>query len=101
MCVSILLVNRSHSPLSLRNDAAKVLETNPDVSSQFGHITRVRGMDMGGRGEGRRNYVPSYVYEADGRTFTRIKFEVDNDRKQSATVYAEAAHDRARTFRET
>eukprot|EP01138_Halocafeteria_seosinensis_P004470 gb/GECG01004573.1/.p1 GENE.gb/GECG01004573.1/~~gb/GECG01004573.1/.p1 ORF type:complete len:399 (+),score=55.53 gb/GECG01004573.1/:1-1197(+) len=92
-----MIIPSSSSPLSVRNDAAKLLEANPEVSSQFGEIARVRGVDLGGRGEGRRNYVPSYTYEIDGRKFTRIKFEVENERKQHAVVFAEVAHDRSRS----
>ncbi|CAE7916961.1 unnamed protein product, partial [Symbiodinium sp. KB8] len=80
--------------MTIRNDAVRILKADPDVSSAFGEINRVRGMDAG-RGEGRRNYVPSYTYTRGAKTFTRIKFQVDNERKSSATVFAEVDHDRS------
>ena len=88
------LVPTSASPMTIRNDALAILQADPDLSSAFGEITRARGIDSG-RGEGRRNYVPSYSYERSGKTFTRIKFQVDNASKRSATVFAEVAHDRS------
>jgi hypothetical protein len=88
------LVPTSASPMTIRNDALAILQADPDVSSSFGEITRARGVDTG-RGEGRRNYVPSHTYDRSGKTYTRIKFQIDNASKRSATVFAEVAHDRA------
>lgn len=51
-----------------------------------------------GHSRGRRNFVPSYTYEKNGKKFTRIKFTVENDRKQPAMVYVEVDHSRPSAF---
>lgn len=63
------------------------------MAAAFGEITRVRGVDEG-RGESRRNHVPSYTYTRENVKYTRIKFVVENSSKRAATVWAEVSHDR-------
>ena len=58
--VTVLLPVGSSSNRIVRK-ASDILEGDPEVKSYFGQI-KTYGMDLGGRNEGRRMFVPEYKY---------------------------------------
>ena len=73
--------------------ASDILEQDPDVRAYYGAI-RTYGIDLGGRAEGRRMFVPEYHYDdpLTGEAFHRVKFTLEGDRGgRKAGVWAEVA----------
>ncbi len=58
--VMVLLPVGSSSNRIMRK-ASDILEGDPDVTGYFGQI-KTYGIDLGGRNEGRRMFVPEYKY---------------------------------------
>jgi hypothetical protein len=72
--------------------ASDILEQDPDVRAYYGAI-RTYGIDLGGRAEGRRMFVPEYHYDdpLTGEPYHRVKFTLEGDRGRKAGVWAEVA----------
>ena len=60
--ILVVLLPVGTSSNSIMRKASDVLEQNPDVLAYFGPI-KTYGVDLGGRAEGRRFFVPEYKYE--------------------------------------
>lgn len=59
--VLVLLPVGSSSNRIMRK-ASDILENDPEITKYFGSV-RTFGIDLGGRNEGRRYYVPEYKYD--------------------------------------
>ena len=59
-----VLIPVGTSSNSIMRRASDVLSADPDVEAYFGSI-KTYGIDLGGRQEGRRFFVPEYKYEDD------------------------------------
>ena len=59
--VLVLLPVGSSSNRIMRK-ASDILENDPEITKYFGSV-KTFGIDLGGRNEGRRYYVPEYKYD--------------------------------------